>query len=174
MDDTTLPGMPEGIDAPALDPDPQPGKRGRGRPRKSTAAPAAATRRTSTPRAPRQPTAAATVRAIRDEIEVYLLMVAGAGAMRCAPCGAVAEEQVPKVADKLAAIIARNPALVAKFSTGTLLADIFGLMMAVLPVAKAVAAHHGPGAGAHSHDGEVSADAAYDRYGPYAPAGVMG
>lgn len=178
MDDLALPGMPDAPEPAPLDPDPAPGKRGRGRPRKTAAAPAAAstpTRRQSTPRAskPRTATSAATVAAIRDELELYLLMAAGAGSMRCPSCGSVAEEQVPKLADKLAAIIARNPALVAKFSTGTLLADIFGVIMAALPIVKAVYSHHGPGA--HDHAGEVTADAdPYSRYGAYAPAGAMG
>lgn len=176
MDDVTLPGMPADPEQPVqLDPDPQPGRK-RGRPRKDAAAkvaPAPA-RRTPAARSPRTATKAATVAEIRDEIELYLMMLAGAGSLRCAPCGAVGEQQVPKIADKLAAMIARSPAMMAKFSTGTLLADAFGLIMAALPVVQAVYMHHGPGS-AHQHEHEgVSEVDPYSRYGAYTPAGAMG
>lgn len=181
MDDLTLPGMPADPEQPAaLDPDPQPGKparRGPGRPRKDGTAPAAAKRtstRSSTPRSSaRAVSKAASVAEIRAEIELYLMMAAGAGSLQCAPCGAVAEEQVPKLADKLAAMIARSPALMAKFSTGTLLADVFGLVMAALPIVRAVYSHHGPGS-RHEHAEGVSDVDPFSRYGAYTPAGAMG
>lgn len=165
-DTTVLVDVPlEGLD---LDQDPTPVRRGPGRPRKTTApAPAKPVgSRKITARTPtgRIASKQSMVSEARDEIEMLLTLGVMGWSARDPECAAVAEQQVPIIADRMVAIIARNDKVLRKIAETGILGDIVKLAAATLPVIKAVWQAHGPTGTGHGEAPDVD----LDRYPAYA------
>jgi len=114
-------------------PDPTPGK---AKPRGGA--------RASSPTSPasRRPVSAAVKRRVTDELEAYAKMAALAWSIRDEHCGPILNEQSRAIAESLAELIARNPALVRWVETSGVVGDWMKLWMAIAPVVSAVRAHH--------------------------------
>lgn len=110
-------------------PDPQPGRARGAKPSKP--APAA-----------RRPVTVAVKKRVTDELDAYVKMAALAWSIRDDHCGPVLNEQSRAIAESLAELIARNPALVAWVETSGMIGDWVKLWMAVAPVVSAVREHH--------------------------------
>lgn len=116
-------------------PDPVPGK-ARSSSRGAGHGPAASTS------SARRPVSAAVRKRLADELHAYATMVALAWTVRDDYCGPVLNDQARAIAEALADIIGRNPAMVRWVETSGIVGDWMKLSMAIMPVVTAVRQHH--------------------------------
>jgi len=143
-----------------LDPDPEPGRS----PRRRSTTRTTTTRRTKPAVGPKTATPAKVREEIKNEIAVYLKLMAATWGLSCEICGGVADEQVEPMAAGIADMVARSPALVEKFHQTSMLADLIKVLHAAAPIAKAAMKHKAE----HTHDHEGTGPVDYERYAPYA------
>lgn len=138
---------PEGLGDPdavgELDADPAPGRAAsRRRPRigrKSTAAKAPAkTQRSGGKFVSR----AAQVKLLREELEAYAKLAALTWSVTDEHCAGVLNETSGQIAESLSSLLGRSDWLMERFQTTTMLADVVKLGHALLPLGRAVFAHH--------------------------------
>lgn len=155
-----------------LDRDPEPGRRARRAGRRQAAA-------ASNP-APRKQARAGgkftsrdqIQKGIADEIEMYSRMLALTWSMTDPECATVLSDSSAKIATELAALCARSEWIVEHFQTTSLFGDIAKLLHALLPLGRAVFAHHIAGRRGEEDPGEVDRVTVATEYGA-APAGVQ-
>jgi hypothetical protein len=118
----------------------------------------------------RRPVSAAVRKRLADELHAYATMVALAWSVRDDYCGPVLSDQSRAIAEALADIIARNPAMVRWVETSGMVGDWVKLSMAVMPVVTAFRQHHI--VRSVPSDDEEGADAAvdYSRYAAHRPS----
>lgn len=138
-------------------PDPAPGRPSKGR----AARPAPVSRR---------PVSAAARKRVTDEIDAYIKMAALAWSIRDQHCGPVLNDQSRAIAESLAELISRNPALVQWVETSGVLTDWAKLAMAVGPVVSAFRAHHVTKTVTDDEGGSDAGIADWSRYPAYQPA----
>jgi hypothetical protein len=115
--------------------------------------------------APRKPATLPTKAAVRDELEGYLQMLALGWSMRCDECGGALSDQSKDIADRLAAIIARNPRLLALFAGSNVIGEYILFGQACVPVVKKALQHRNHAA-PESTDGH---DTNLAHFQPYTP-----
>lgn len=111
--------------------DPQPGKG-------KTPAPKPA----RTPRPARPRASAAARKRCADELEAFAKMAALALSVRDEHCGGVLNDQSRAIADSLAELLARNPALMQWVESSGMVGDWLKLWFALQPVVMAFRDHH--------------------------------
>jgi hypothetical protein len=79
---------------------------------------------------------------VRDELEALCSMVALMVSVPDPTCGAALNDQSKAIAASLTQLLKRNPRLLATLRGAGWMGDWVGLFMALMPVVKAVSAHH--------------------------------
>jgi len=144
-----------------LDQDPEPGRSPR---RRSTTRTTTTRTRAKAAIGPKTLTPAKVRQEIKDEIAVYLKLAAATWGLSCEVCGAAADEQVEPLAAGLADMVCRSPALVEKFHTTSMLADLIKVLHAAAPIAKAAMKHRAE----HTHEHEGTGGVGdFERFQPY-------
>lgn len=119
----------------------------------------------------RKPVTAAVRKRVTDELDAYVKMAALAWSIRDDHCGPVLNDQSRAIAEAIAELISRNPAMVAWVETSGVIGDWVKLWMAIAPVVSAVRQHHivrrdqgeeSPAAGGDGVD--------FSRYAAYRPS----
>lgn len=114
---------------------------------------------------PRPVTAAARKR-VADELEAYVKMAALTWSLRDEHCAPVLSDQSRAIADSLATILGRNPALLQWVEHTGMIGDWVKLWMAISPVVSAIREHHITKT-VKSDDGGAGVD--YTQYAAYRP-----
>lgn len=160
---STIPPLP----TTPMDADPAPGEtpKRRGRPPGSK-------NRQSAANTGETPTIARLRTKVQIEIYAYLSLAANGWALIDEDCaaplfqqatiptatGPQKVERLEAIADRITAIIARNPELLEKFAKTGVVGDIVTLIVLIAPVAKNVISAHGPGGHGHEPDRGVKDD----------------
>lgn len=172
--DAELPGLED------LKQDPPPAKRGR--PRKSTSstrppAKAAGNRGRVPARTPagRIMSKAQIQAKVGEEVYMYLALATGAWEVVDPDCAGelyqpdrTGTERLAVVADRLTRMICRNDKLAEMVANSGLLGEAIALMSALVPVARAWWAHHGPNGDGHRDGEAINGDDYTARYPAYA------
>lgn len=85
---------------------------------------------------------ATTVRRVRDEISVMIMLAGGTLSVRDPYCGGALNDQSEAIAAALADILATKPALLKWFEGFSGIGGYMRLFLAIKPVVEAIAAHH--------------------------------
>jgi hypothetical protein len=93
-----------------------------------------AKRRAAAPAVPPKPTKKHISEAA-EELETWIALGALMWGWQAPPCGDALESAAPDIAEKVAKLLARNPAWLAKVREGGILADILAVVGACKPVA---------------------------------------
>lgn len=101
---------------------------------------------------------------VQGEIETYLYLATAAWMLSDPECAAIAEQQIPAVAERVTALIARSDRALAVAAKTGVVGDIIGILQATLPVLRAVWAAHGPGGGGHKTTESVDDAERYPAY----------
>lgn len=127
--------------------------------------------RASTRKAPRALTEAQMVSKVRDEVGMYLSLIAGGWELKDPICAETAtQERIDAVADKVTAIIARSSSALELASKTGIIGEIVGLIHALWPIAREVWRNHGPTGVGHKSLEEVEGEYAA-RFPAYGGAG---
>lgn len=106
---------------------------------------------------------------VREEIGMYLDLMAGGWEIRDPICAqAATADRIAVIADRLTSMIARSDSLLVMATKTGIIGDIVALLSAGLPIIKEVWRAHGPGGTGHASPEEVAAGYA-DQY-PAHPA----
>lgn len=81
-------------------------------------------------------------REVAGELQALLMLGSMLWTQIDQECGPVLNTQSKAIGDALAAVLANNPRLLAKFKDATGMGDYIKLAVAIMPVAKAISAHH--------------------------------
>lgn len=140
----------------ALPQDPEPGTRA---PRRKQKAPAQAPKATAPKRstAPRGKSTASLAKEVGEDLATLIELTAAGWGMRDACCAPVLAEQAQPLGEAVAAILARNPRLLAKFAlidSASVLVLWVTLARALQPVVSAIYRNHGPGTRAPVDEGD--------------------
>lgn len=136
-------------------PDPTPGKSRSARPARATS--------------PARPAvSAAAKKKVTLELDAYIKMAALAWSIKDQHCGPVLNEQSRAIAESIAELISRNPALVQWVETSGMLTDWAKLAMAIGPVVSAFRQHHIVRSVQDDEGGDDAPD--YSRYAAYRPS----
>lgn len=93
---------------------------------------------------------------VRDEVGMYLNLMAGGWEMRDPICAqAATQERIDVIADRLTSMIARSDGLLEMATKTGIIGDIVALLSAAFPIAREVWRAHGPGGEGHKSVEEV-------------------
>lgn len=93
---------------------------------------------------------------VRDEVGMYLSLMAGGWELRDPICSqAATQERIDTIADRITSMIARSDSLLEMATKTGIIGDIVALISAAFPIVREVWRAHGPGGTGHETVEEV-------------------
>lgn len=104
---------------------------------------------------------------VREEVAMYLSLMAGGWELRDPICSqAATQERIDVIADRITSMIARSDSLLEMATKTGIIGDIVALASAAFPIIREVWRAHGPGGTGHASVEEVQRDYAA-QFPPY-------